>query len=227
MFYQVVLLAKSFGIYMAEEGQFIESGNKIADVANTIGFVCTVITVLLIVYFSVSKNRTFGNTFFEVTGEMIKSFFKAVLLWIILFLLLGVLSYFFPKESTLYKKLDEKLQVFNEVQIGGNSVNQNEEIIEVQEIEQETASSNINNQRVIQGELQYTNCTFEIIVEVAKIYIYPTDYGHMYEASIGSRFVTTGNEFVTEDGALWYEFYTNSERKAKAWVKATEIQFLY
>lgn len=228
MIYQFALVFKNCDEFLSTS-IYKQIGVEIADKCNTLGFICTIILCILILYFTFSKKRTFGNTFFEVVIEMIKTFFKAVLGWMIVGALCYLLSRFMPEESSIYKKIDKKFNaifpVFQELQLKSEEKMQNNEKEEAQHIIQQPVAPSVEDMNDNQLKGNYKDCTFEISVEIAKIYIYPTDYGHMYEATQHSQFTATGGEFVGADGVLWYEFYTSSDRTNTAWVKSTEIQF--
>lgn len=111
MSYEVVLLTKWVGMSMVESGEQIDLAYTIEDVSNTVGFVYTVILFGIIIYFTKSSSRLLGDDLWEVLKGVIKYFFKAIGVWLVIFFVIYVLACFMPKGSTLYKLIEEKFQI--------------------------------------------------------------------------------------------------------------------
>lgn len=222
MIFDVILLLKSKEKELAWEPENSQNLNKI-------GLLCIVLLIGMIVYFSKSKNHVFGCSFREVFGKMVKNFFKSIGVWIGIAITVGVLAYFVPKGSPVYVWMEENLYIpMQSVML--NSDDEETQTVEGDREMQESGdilqNEYIEPEKYIgYGETSYENCAFVTIVDMAKIYVDPTDGSHMYEAYINSRFIATGKTYTGKDGSLWYEFHIDDAKKTQGWIKDSEISF--
>ena len=200
MMIEACLLIRDSGVEGLEQVGFGEMAKDIYITSNALGALCLIIIAIITVVRTIK-----GLGFFFSIIDLFIEALKALGIWIIfLFLLYGVT--FFASELSI-----DELK-YKEI---GNS---QDELLEEAIAQEEVAYSKYQMGDQIEA-------IFTICVEESYIYVEPTDGGHMYVATKDSQFVTTGMEYLDEEGVLWYEFYLDNKKVLTSWVREHDIVF--
>lgn len=199
MLIEASFLVRESGVEGLAQDGFNKNVEEIYTTSSMVGALCLII-IAVIAFMRMIK----GNGFLFTVWDLVVEALKALGIWImILVLVYGI--YFFTSEIWI-----------------------EEEVHNEEEYKQDEAIEEISLEVKTQSKYQmgdYIDTTFTICVEESYIYVEPTDGSHMYIALEGYQFVTTGMEYIDEDGELWYEFYLDSDKVLTSWVREKDIIF--